>query len=124
MLMESRATGSDTIIYTIVSCGVQGVRLMKLLGARVCLDCEEIHAAAQCPSCASESFAFLTRWVPSQGRREQTRVAPQGKATSRSTQRILVGAGALAGTYFLSRWLKAAQKKIEEIANSKPTGER
>jgi hypothetical protein len=37
---------------------------MQLQSARLCLDCDEVHDAQQCPSCASESFAFLTRWVP------------------------------------------------------------
>jgi hypothetical protein len=37
---------------------------MQLRDARVCLDCEEVHDAQQCPVCASETFAFLTRWVP------------------------------------------------------------
>jgi hypothetical protein len=38
---------------------------MQLRNARLCLDCEEVHDAAHCPMCASESFAFITRWVPS-----------------------------------------------------------
>jgi hypothetical protein len=37
---------------------------MQLRTARLCLDCEEIHDSQQCPSCASETFTFLTRWVP------------------------------------------------------------
>ena len=37
---------------------------MKLRNARLCLDCEEVHDAAHCPACASESFAFIKRWVP------------------------------------------------------------
>ena len=37
---------------------------MKLRVARLCLDCEEIHDAQECPICASEAFAYLTRWVP------------------------------------------------------------
>ena len=37
---------------------------MQLRNARVCLDCEELHEQQQCPVCASEAFAFLTRWVP------------------------------------------------------------
>ena len=37
---------------------------MQLRSARLCLDCDEVHDAQQCPSCASESFAFMTRWVP------------------------------------------------------------
>jgi hypothetical protein len=38
---------------------------MQLRNARLCLDCEEVHEEAHCPACASESFAFITRWVPS-----------------------------------------------------------
>jgi len=37
---------------------------MQLRTARLCLDCDEVHEAQQCPACASETFAFLTRWVP------------------------------------------------------------
>lgn len=36
---------------------------MRLDDARLCLDCEEIHDDQECPSCGSEAFAFLTRWV-------------------------------------------------------------
>ena len=37
---------------------------MRLQSARLCLDCDEVHDAQQCPQCASETFAFITRWVP------------------------------------------------------------
>ena len=37
---------------------------MQLRTARLCLDCSEVHDAQRCPACASESFAYLTRWVP------------------------------------------------------------
>ena len=36
---------------------------MRLMNARLCLDCEEVHDEQHCPTCSSESFAFLTRWV-------------------------------------------------------------
>jgi hypothetical protein len=36
---------------------------MRLMSARLCLDCEEVHDLQHCPVCGSESFAFLTRWV-------------------------------------------------------------
>jgi len=36
---------------------------MRLVNARLCLDCEEVHDQQHCPICSSESFAFLTRWV-------------------------------------------------------------
>jgi hypothetical protein len=39
---------------------------MELRRARLCLDCEEIHEDQHCPVCASESFAFLTRWIPAE----------------------------------------------------------
>ena len=37
---------------------------MQLRNARLCLDCEEVHDGLQCPMCASETFAYVTRWVP------------------------------------------------------------
>jgi hypothetical protein len=46
---------------------------MQLRNARLCLDCEEVHDAPQCPVCASETFAFMTRWVPAPERRERPR---------------------------------------------------
>jgi hypothetical protein len=36
---------------------------MRLVNARLCLDCEEVHEQQHCPICGSESFAFMTRWV-------------------------------------------------------------
>ena len=48
---------------------------MQLRNARLCLDCEEVHDAQQCPSCASETFAFITRWVPAPERRARPRLA-------------------------------------------------
>ena len=46
---------------------------MQLRNARLCLDCEEVHDAQQCPLCASESFVFITRWVPAPERRQKPR---------------------------------------------------
>ena len=46
---------------------------MQLRTARLCLDCEEVHDAEQCPHCASESFTFLSRWVPVDERRARPR---------------------------------------------------
>jgi hypothetical protein len=37
---------------------------MKLRDARLCLDCDEVHHDGMCPLCGSESFAYLSRWVP------------------------------------------------------------
>ncbi len=49
---------------------------MQLRNARLCLDCEEVHDLQKCPRCASESFAFLTRWVAAPERRERPRPLP------------------------------------------------
>lgn len=46
---------------------------MQLRTARLCLDCEEVHDATQCPVCASETFTFLVRWIPSDERRRRPR---------------------------------------------------
>jgi hypothetical protein len=46
---------------------------MQLRNARLCLDCDEVHEEAKCPICASESFAFLKRWVPASERRARPR---------------------------------------------------
>lgn len=54
---------------------------MKLDSARLCLDCEELHEEQECPSCGSEAFAFLTRWVaPAAERRPAARAAERPPA--------------------------------------------
>lgn len=49
---------------------------MQLRHARLCLNCEEVHASAHCPACASERFAYVTRWIPPEERRTEPRTAP------------------------------------------------
>jgi len=46
---------------------------MQLRIARLCLDCEEVHDAQQCPVCASEMFAPISRWVTAPERRGRPR---------------------------------------------------
>jgi hypothetical protein len=46
---------------------------VQLRIARLCHDCEEVHADQQCPVCASETFTFITRWVPVPERRKRPR---------------------------------------------------
>jgi hypothetical protein len=55
---------------------------MQLMTARLCLDCDEVHDAQQCPVCASEVFTYMTRWVPAPERRLRPRptTSPQADA--------------------------------------------
>jgi hypothetical protein len=46
---------------------------MRLDDARLCLDCEEIHDEQECPSCGSEAYAFLKRWIKTTGNGSQRR---------------------------------------------------
>jgi hypothetical protein len=68
---------------------------MQLRTARVCLDCEEVHDAQQCPTCASETFAFLTRWVLSLSVRQRAASSRSGQSGSgRDLPRDAVAAAA------------------------------
>jgi hypothetical protein len=63
---------------------------MQLRNARLCLDCEEIHDGVQCPLCASETFAFIKRWVPAPERRSGSRAPEEpGKETLEAYRTIL-----------------------------------
>lgn len=55
---------------------------MQLRIARLCLDCDEVHEGPHCPVCASEAFAYLTRWVPAPERRMRPRptTSPEAEA--------------------------------------------
>jgi hypothetical protein len=60
---------------------------MQLRNARLCLDCEEVHDATHCPACASESFAFITRWVPSPSADSVAGAPPPAPAARSETPR-------------------------------------
>lgn len=63
---------------------------MQLRNARLCLDCEEVHDAQQCPLCASETFAFVTRWVPAPERRGRPRAPEPTHPDDLQTYRMLL----------------------------------
>jgi hypothetical protein len=94
---------------------------MHLRVARLCLDCEQIHEGQQCPVCASETFAYLTRWVPTPERRTQPRPPEPPRATNSKT---VIGYGVLGlGIMGIARWLASGKKRIEESALKKDVGE-
>jgi hypothetical protein len=64
---------------------------MQLRTARLCLDCEEVHDEGQCPVCASETFTYLSRWVPTDERRRRPRLdapapAPEPRPATAAAQ--------------------------------------
>jgi hypothetical protein len=103
---------------------------MQLRNARLCLDCEEVHDAQQCPVCASETFAFLTRWVAAPERRSTPRPAgdeqqqpvttsSQAPSSPRTRHRAMIGYGVLGlGVLGLGQWLLRGREKIESKIES------
>ena len=55
---------------------------MQLHVARLCLDCQEVHAETECPVCTSRSFVPLSRWVPAEERRVRTRPDVEGTVSA------------------------------------------
>jgi hypothetical protein len=70
--------------------------------ARLCLDCDEVHDAQACPVCGSESFAYITRWVPAPERRARPRPQPDSE-TAEAYRALLTPAPQEAG---VSRWVR------------------
>src|SRR5215212_7480418 len=104
---------------------------MQLRNARLCLDCEEVHDLDHCPACASETFAFMTRWVPAPERRANPRaVEPPAAETVDAYKQILtpgkgnhrwtlVKGGAMGLAAFgLAQWLW--QRNASRDAESSP----
>ena len=108
---------------------------MKLTNARLCLDCDEVHDEPQCPACASESFAFIKRWVTAP-ERAQNPPANQTRAEKAAAYRALLAAnheptvtkrlirGGVVGLAVLGAagWMlqRSAKRKDEAKQDSKP----
>jgi hypothetical protein len=67
---------------------------MHLHEARLCLDCEELHTSDRCPLCASDAFAFVTRWVPPS---QQKRAKPPAPPAPSHRGRWVTGATGVIG---------------------------
>jgi hypothetical protein len=88
---------------------------MQLGVARLCLDCEEVHDAQTCPVCASESFAFLKKWVPVDERRTRPRPVKIFRPTKKQT--LMFGGGVISLiTYWVIRSASRIQDKAESTA--------
>lgn len=107
---------------------------MQLRVARLCLDCDEIHGEQTCPICGSESFGYISRWVPAPERRTRPRevvtsptadayrelLKPDRPASDRSRwlQRGVIGVTAVSVVGWLwGRW--AANTEREKKAEGK-----
>jgi predicted nucleic acid-binding Zn-ribbon protein len=78
---------------------------MQLHVARLCLDCQEIHDSQTCPICSSESFAYISRWIPAPERRVTPRAAEPGPQAETYRQ-LLASDRAERAAPGTSRWLK------------------
>jgi hypothetical protein len=100
---------------------------MRLSTARLCLDCDEVHDARQCPVCASETFAYITRWVPLPERRPARRETSspeadiyrqlvggeQGPPRGRLLKRAALGLTALGLAGWL--WRRGRGREADEV---------
>ena len=68
---------------------------MKLREARLCLDCDEVYQEGVCPGCGSETFAYLSRWVPAP---EGNRAPPPGTSEQVEVFRELLTPAGLPAT--------------------------
>ena len=88
---------------------------MQLTTARLCMNCDEVHDAQACPVCVSETFVYMTRWVPRSQPVTRRAVPPRAAATV--PQRAVDGGGALglmvAG---LHGCFKRVQARVELLA--------
>jgi hypothetical protein len=102
---------------------------MKLGVARLCLDCDEVHDQERCPTCASEVFAFMTRWVPRSDRRlvQPSRLSPERpeldvyrQITGQETTRrkgLIVGSALGLGVLGIVGWMW--RRAAAPLSNSK-----
>ena len=77
---------------------------IPLQNARLCLDCDTVFDEPRCPSCSSESYFPLSRWVRPALAAEPVKVSRKAKKASM----VLLGGGA---AYALWKLLKKTDSK-------------
>jgi predicted nucleic acid-binding Zn-ribbon protein len=75
---------------------------MQLDVARLCMDCDEVHEGQRCPVCGSETFAYITRWIPAPERRHRPR-PPEPSDTAATYRELLLPDPHRTG---MPRWLR------------------
>lgn len=90
---------------------------MQLRNARLCLNCEEVHASAHCPVCASESFAYVSRWIPAEERRRDQRPRPTPPPTTAGRGRWVKRGAAGVAVIAASRLLWQLSRPVEWSAD-------
>lgn len=100
---------------------------MQLRGTRLCLDCEELHREDRCPVCASDAFAYLTRWVTVEERRGKrrglARLAPAAPTPPPGLARWLARGAAGLALVTTGRWLwKSTHARQWSGATPRETG--
>ena len=75
---------------------------MQLHVARLCMNCDEVHDAQMCPACGSETFAYISRWIPAPERRHKPR-PPEPSETADTYRELLYPDTSKSG---VGRWLR------------------
>ena len=85
---------------------------MQLNVARLCANCENVHDERACPACGSETFTFLTNWVPTTNS-DKPRHRPRPVRPA-MTKGIVFGGSILGlAAFWIGRWSKRARNEFE-----------
>jgi hypothetical protein len=88
---------------------------LQLTAARLCLNCDEVHDAQACPVCVSETFVYLTRWVP-RSQPEVRRVVRPIAATAVAQRAVNHGSAFSLMTVALYNCFKRVQTRVELLS--------
>jgi hypothetical protein len=86
-----------------------------LENARLCLDCDTVFDEPRCPSCDSESYFPLSRWVRPAAPPPRPPGSRMMSKKARNTSLVLGGAGL---AYAVWRFLSTPEKKSPDGKNA------